>query len=215
MIVFIIRSSVPRSDVNKLRGREMYRIVDIFQKQGEQWAFIQKTEKQFRSKKYEIKLSEVFLVPGGTGHRLDPQEHESDTTEKEVPLYSDENTVSTNEHASTKENKQDRQAGAINIPTLSSEDAHQSHESVRKPRKAAIKCSAQVQDLVSRKLLNIKTSGKKQEPPRHAWNYDQFCLLLEEHSVVSSRCSPVENGQEDTGSIQDNVEQTFKYCETL
>ena len=196
-----------KADVNKLRGREMYRIVDIFQKQGEQWAFIQKTEKQFRSKKYEVKLSEVFLVPGGTGHTLDPQEHESDITEKEVPLYSDENTVSTNEHASTKENKQDRQAGAINTPTFSSEDAHQSHKSARKPRKAAIKCSVQVKDLASRKLLNIKTSEKKQEPPRHAWDYDQFCLLLEEHSVVSSRCSPIENCQEDTGSIRDNVEQ--------
>ena len=53
-----------KNDKSKLRGREMYKIIELFIKDDEPWAKIQKTESQFRAKSYEVKTDEIFLVPG-------------------------------------------------------------------------------------------------------------------------------------------------------
>ena len=42
----------------------MYRVIDIYEKDGEHWATIQKHETQFRVKKYQVKFAEIMLVPG-------------------------------------------------------------------------------------------------------------------------------------------------------
>ena len=55
-----------KNDKSKLKARQLYRIVDIYSKGNEPWATIQKHESQFRSKKYEVKLSEIILLPGQT-----------------------------------------------------------------------------------------------------------------------------------------------------
>ena len=47
---------------SKLRGREMFKILDLFNYQNEKWATLLKTETQFRAKPYKVKLSEIFLV---------------------------------------------------------------------------------------------------------------------------------------------------------
>jgi hypothetical protein len=52
-----------KADKNKLRGREMYRVVDLYVKHNERHAKLQKSETQFRSKTYDVKLSEIFLLP--------------------------------------------------------------------------------------------------------------------------------------------------------
>ena len=52
-----------KSDKSKLRGREMYKIVKLFQKNDENWAIVQKCESKFMSKEYEVKFSEIFPVP--------------------------------------------------------------------------------------------------------------------------------------------------------
>ena len=41
----------------------MYIVVDIFQQNSEQWCVLQKQETQFRAKKYQVKASEIVLVP--------------------------------------------------------------------------------------------------------------------------------------------------------
>ena len=53
-----------KNDKSKLKARQLYKIVDIYSKNDEPWATIQKHESQFRSKKYEVKLSEIILLPG-------------------------------------------------------------------------------------------------------------------------------------------------------
>ena len=53
-----------KNDKSKLKARQMYRIVDIYTKKDEAWATIQKHDTQFRAKKYEVKLSEIILLPG-------------------------------------------------------------------------------------------------------------------------------------------------------
>ena len=52
-----------KADKSKLRGREAYKVVSLFQKNDEKWATIQKCETKFMSKEYDVKFSELFKVP--------------------------------------------------------------------------------------------------------------------------------------------------------
>merc|ERR1712215_289726 len=52
-----------KSDKNKLKGREMYKVVEVFNKNDEDWAKLQKSETQFRSKEYLVKCAEILHVP--------------------------------------------------------------------------------------------------------------------------------------------------------
>ena len=52
-----------KADKSKLRGRETYKVVKLFQKNDEKWATIQKCETKFMSKEYDVKFSELFKVP--------------------------------------------------------------------------------------------------------------------------------------------------------
>lgn len=54
--VFII------DDLSKLRSREEHIIVSLFTENNEGWAVIQKSERQFRQKSYNVKLSELMPV---------------------------------------------------------------------------------------------------------------------------------------------------------
>ena len=54
--VFILK------DLSKLHAREEYIITNLYEKNGMDWASLQKFESQFRSRKYEAKLSEIVHV---------------------------------------------------------------------------------------------------------------------------------------------------------
>ena len=51
-----------KTDKSKLRGREVYKVTDLFQKNEENWAIIQKCETKFMSKEYKVKISEIFKL---------------------------------------------------------------------------------------------------------------------------------------------------------
>ena len=53
-----------KNDKNKLRGREMYKVIEVFSCNDEKWAKLIKSEKQLRKKTYDSKVSELFPVPG-------------------------------------------------------------------------------------------------------------------------------------------------------
>ena len=53
-----------KSDKSKIKPRHEYTIVKTFQKHGETYATIQKRESQFRSKRYDVKMTEIFPLPG-------------------------------------------------------------------------------------------------------------------------------------------------------
>ena len=57
-----------KEDNTKLRARELYKVVDIFLEDDEEWATVQKHHSQFRMKKYKVKISELILLPGQTGN---------------------------------------------------------------------------------------------------------------------------------------------------
>ena len=71
-----------RNDLSKLRAREQYTVVQIFEQDSIKWALLQKSESQLRSKRYKVKLSEIMPVPFGSN------------TVKEVPeiVFSQEMT---------------------------------------------------------------------------------------------------------------------------
>ena len=65
-----------RNGKSKLKARELFRVTDIFSKDNEPWAIIQKHNSQFRSKKYEVKISELLLLPGQVEENLPNEECE-------------------------------------------------------------------------------------------------------------------------------------------
>jgi hypothetical protein len=77
--VFII------NDLSKLRSREEYIISSLFRRNDEDWARINKTEKQFRQKPYEVKLSEI--IPVSNNFSLNPNQDNSDAEEYTPPLF--------------------------------------------------------------------------------------------------------------------------------
>ena len=53
-----------KQDKTKLRARELYKVVETFSENDQEWATVQKHNSQFRTKKYKVKLSELILLPG-------------------------------------------------------------------------------------------------------------------------------------------------------
>ena len=49
-----------RNDRSKVRGREMYKVTDVYIKDEEPWLKLQKSENQFRAKTYDVKESEII-----------------------------------------------------------------------------------------------------------------------------------------------------------
>ena len=54
-----------KNDLNKYRGREEYFISDFKSSAGETWAILRKSEKKFRDKTYDLKLSEILPLNSG------------------------------------------------------------------------------------------------------------------------------------------------------
>ena len=55
-----------RNDLTKLRGREQYKVVELKNEDDIDWAVLQKSDSQLRSKRYKLKLTEIILVPFGS-----------------------------------------------------------------------------------------------------------------------------------------------------
>ena len=72
-----------KNDKSKLRGREVYKVVEVFVKDDENWAKLQKSETQFRSKEYLVKCAEIFHVPVPAVDTKDDEKvlEESDTSD--------------------------------------------------------------------------------------------------------------------------------------
>ena len=68
---------------SKLKAREMFKIVNIFRKNEENWAIIQKSDISFRAKEYIVKTAEIFHFPGpSVTEDLDIQDNVEKSEEK-------------------------------------------------------------------------------------------------------------------------------------
>ena len=52
--------------LTKLRGRDQYKVVELKNEDDIDWAVLQKSDSQLRSKRYELKLTEIIPVPFGS-----------------------------------------------------------------------------------------------------------------------------------------------------
>ena len=54
---------VIKSELSKLSARKPYRIINLFEKDGEDYATLQKHDSQFRAKQYKVKAAELIVIP--------------------------------------------------------------------------------------------------------------------------------------------------------
>ena len=200
-----------KNDKNKLRGREMYKVVELFFKNNESWAKIQKTESQFRAKTYEVKTDEIFPVPGDSLNLNHDEELATNDDDKE-PSTEDVHTKTADDKV-----RSDEESNCEVNDTIMSEGLEVSKENpksdcgpennitgdetVESPyitpykrgrRQAAIKSSKQFKKLISEGLLMVRTPTKKLRPPDHAWNWNDFFHLcnMEDTWFVSKDRTP-------------------------
>ena len=162
-----------KSGKSKLRGREMFKIVNLFQKNGEHWAVIQKCEQKFMTKKYEVKWSEIFRVPG-----IQPyQDPFSDND-----LEEDDDT-----HEHNKEEKPGEIENSTELkpslepslkPSLEQFSNSKPDQEKRPRREAAKRSRSKLQDILH--CLKTKSKPACKDPPLHGWIYEDWVKDIEE-----------------------------------
>ena len=169
----------------KLKGREMYKIMEIYKKNEEYWAKIQKHESQFRSKEYDVKLTEIILVQGQMEGEAQQNNRDSDT-EQDSNMDND-------------------------YETAESDLQRDMQQPIRRqPRKAAIMARRKIQDMVTDTQQTLLVKEPSSKPPSHAWDYDTFCLIAEqETNMIKNRSRPrTRKTLKDTFSVDEPMEDT-------
>ena len=82
-----------KKDLSKLRGREMYKITNFFQRKsdGRKMAIIRKCENKFMSKDYEVTLAEMKLAIPNMVPVFDDKQHDESISQKELETTNKEN----------------------------------------------------------------------------------------------------------------------------
>ena len=146
-----------KTDKSKLRGREVYKVTDLFQKNEENWAIIQKCETKFMSKEYKVKISEIFKLPENKDIKKD-EPPEDDT----VVIRQHENRLQSVEDTLQRETPSSNKKSLVS-EEKESDDSHEDDSSVpedngditesvinsRPPkRKAALKFNKKLKELI-------------------------------------------------------------------
>ena len=90
-----------KNDRSKLRGREKYKVIKLFDKENEEWAIIQKNNSKFMVKEYEVKKAEIFPVSENKPRVNEELDNDLPGDDKSVATLPDEN--SENDIAAAKE----------------------------------------------------------------------------------------------------------------
>ena len=155
-----------KSGKSKLRGREMFKIVDLFQKNGEHWAVLQKCEQKFMTKRYEVKWSEIFQVPGTIPNHNSVSDNESE--EEDDTLVQKE------------EEKPDEIESTTGVqPAIEHLSITTKPNQEKRPRRmAAERSRSKLQDIL--KCLQTKSKPACKDPPLHGWIYEDWVKNIEE-----------------------------------
>ena len=198
-----------RNDSNKSRGREMYKITDIFNKQDERWAKLQKTETQFRAKEYEVKQSEIIPI-------IDAQGNDRDYLDDTVIEIASSSPTSGKDSTRFKnpDTDQDVTGSDVECATVRHKNSEVTHyNGVRPQRKTAAESRAKITDLAAQGLLNIKSDPKnvklKNKTPTHAWEWDDFNALC---NMDNDFCGPRNKGSH---SLRRNNGSRNILCENI
>ena len=157
-----------KKDVSKLRGREIHKIIKIYQSGSEKMATIRKNENKFMAKDYEVKLTEIFPINShslvGTDLGIDDDDDdETDATKNtETEIYEQKPTSSPLKETQTPG---------------------------RPKRKAAEKQKLLLKDLIDNSALMVTTKRVPalNQVPTHGFNYDDWVALLDNDDDEQSK----------------------------
>ena len=138
-----------KKDLSKLRGREIYKIIKIYQKSSEAMATVRKCENKYLAKDYEVKLAEIKLAISSKAPAVEDESISESTLEdvsREVCENNDE-----------------------------SKDVQNNKETGRPKRKAAENQRELMRNLIDSSTLAINTSKKA---PTHPFDYNEWVKLL-------------------------------------
>ena len=164
-----------RNGMNKLKGREMFRILDIYFTAGESWAKLQKNEDQFRSKSYDVKLSEIIPIKGfskGQSQMQNAGEVLTKCSNKDIePTAAKQNEVI----LQPKNHEPCNYTEAKRQPYQVTPDPTQN----KQRRKAAIQAEENTKNLAAQGVLKIGLHPLKKQIATHGWNWEDFSYLCD------------------------------------
>ena len=152
-LLFTIGQNVMlKSGKSKTKGRELYRIINLSDKNQEPWATLLKSDSQLRSKQYEVKTAE--LIP-----MTEPVEFANTIPDIDNTPGSDvtDNTLLKPTH---------------DLPHTKDEliAAELENNQTKQKRKYAIKARQKIKDIANIEIG--KLTVRKQDPPLHGWQWD-------------------------------------------
>ena len=192
---------------NKLKGRDLYKITKLYNKEGETWATIQKTEDQFRSKEYEVKTAELLPIQDNDQWKVFDSIETSETYESDSDLPTKVLNEEQRENVNTKkyEKKKKHAMKPENEDADSTEsqrrgdptddataetigDDHNQQYSMKdakKTRKAAARARIKIKELATCSVIRLK--GTTKQAPSHAWNWQNYAQMADEDELIYSR----------------------------
>ena len=194
-----------RNGKNKLKGREMFRIIHTYRQEGETWAKLQKNEDQFRSKSYDVKIAEVIPIKGFSTNQsslpnsedvlIKQYDHETEPTDVEQQSASQLTNCKSGQNTDNEEPSH-----------LTTGTAYR-----RSRRKTAIQAEEKTRNLVAQGVLTLHTSSPKKHTPTHGWIWDEFSLLCDmvfdsDTGTVGNNLSNNSNCENDFNTMNDNTD---------
>ena len=176
----------------------MYKVVEVFVKDNEDWAKLQKSETQFRSKEYLVKCAEILRVPVPA---VDVEDDEKGLEENTVPGIQD--TEADNIPAEFQGLQHSDDTTKDVHDAIQEEDAHESPKDrinnsdyERPRRRAAMKNRDNIKEMVATGILKVnKTDIPKL--PTHAWDWNTFRDLVDAEDNITIVRYAVEPAAED------------------
>ena len=172
----------------------MYKVVEVFSQNDEDWANLQKSETQFRSKEYLVQCAEILHIPAPT-----------------IEIGDDEVRSQENSGHDTQHNKADNTSTEVQGPQLNGDTDKNVHDTIQKEvdrehvekivnnsqyerprRKVAIKNKDSVREMISAGVLKTKNTNTP-KPPTHAWDWNTFRDLMDvedDVTIVGSMADP-------------------------
>ena len=156
-----------KSDLNKLRGREEYMIMDLFLQQNEPWARLRKSEKSFRNETYDVKQSEIIPASRSFSNSK-PTNQDVNVTDQPFHGFSPSEVPTKNAFL-------DQQVAELSLAIPSSKG--------RRPNLKYPDYVNRYDDLsVSQPFYGFPSQSRllreKADPPAHSWDQSQWFKML-------------------------------------
>ena len=166
-----------RDGKSKLKGRELYKVISVFLKEGEPWVTIQKCENQFRTKEYNVKTSEI--IPW--------IKKDEDVLITPLPPIQ-EDDMHKNDNGSPKEYQlSSKVEKSLDIEPIADtcSSSYSDRPTKRPARKTALRAQKLIRDMATNSVLNV--NKEKKCPPLHAWDWEAFQCLVEADADIMPR----------------------------